>query len=132
MRPCSDCSSSCANRASAERDVPRVERSPRQRVEESFKRFLSVERGLAPATLKIYLPVVSQLLLDRFGSGPIRLRRLRATDIIGFLQRHARDFCPRRTKLMLTALRSFLRHLQLRGDVGADLQPVCVVFRAGH
>jgi hypothetical protein len=34
----------------------------------TFTRSLSVERGLAPATLKIYLPVVSQLLLDRFGS----------------------------------------------------------------
>jgi len=101
--------------------VSPIKVGPRQRIEEDFKRFLSVERGLAPATLKNYLPVVSQLLLERFGRGPIRLPGLRATDIIGFVQRHARDFCPRRTKLMLTALRSFLRHLQLRGDVGADL-----------
>ena len=95
--------------------------NPRQRIEEEFKRFLAVERGLAPATLLNYVPFISQLLKERFGRGPIRLPRLRATDIIGFVQRHAHDFCPGRTKLMLTALRSFLRHLQLRGDIGAEL-----------
>jgi integrase len=59
--------------------------------------------------------------MERFGRRPIRLSRLRATDIIGFVQRHARDFCPGRTKLMLSALRAFLRHLHLRGDIGAEL-----------
>ena len=102
-------------------DVSSLEPSPRQRVEEDFKRFLSVERALSPATLRVYLPIVSQLLLERFGSRPIRLSALQPPDIIGFVQRHARDFCPRRTKLMLTALRSFLRHLHLRGDIGVDL-----------
>jgi len=59
----------------------------RQRIEEEFKRFLAVERGLAPATLLNYVPFISQLLKERFGRGPIRLPRLRATDIIGFVQR---------------------------------------------
>jgi site-specific recombinase XerD len=102
-------------------DVAPSALGPRQRVEEDFKRFLAVERGLSPATLVNYVPFISQLLMERFGRGPIRLARLRATDIIGFVQRHAHDFCPGRTKLMLTALRSFLRHLQLRGDIGAEL-----------
>lgn len=103
------------------RDVAPVALSPRQRAEEDFARYLSVERGLAPATLLNYVPFVSQLLKERFGTGPIRLPRLRATDIIEFVQRHAHDFCPGRTKLMLTALRSFLRHMHLRGDIGAEL-----------
>jgi site-specific recombinase XerD len=93
----------------------------RQRIEAEFSRFLSVERGLAPATLLNYLPVVRCLLAERFRRGPIRFDRLRAVDIIGFVQRHAHDFTPRRVKLMLTALRSFLRHLQYRGDIDADL-----------
>ena len=103
------------------RDVAPIELNARQRVEEEFARYLAVERGLAPATLVNYVPFISQLLIERFRRGPIRLSRLRATDIIGFVQRHAHDFCPGRTKLMLTALRSFLRHLQLRGDIGAEL-----------
>jgi site-specific recombinase XerD len=102
-------------------EVSRVKRSPRQCVEDSFSRYLSVERGLAPATLRIYVPVVRLLLVERFGNGPIRLSGLRAADIVDFVQRHAREFCPKRVKLMLTALRSFLRHLQLRGDIGTDL-----------
>jgi site-specific recombinase XerC len=102
-------------------DVAPSALGPRQRIEEDFKRFLAVERGLSPATLVNYVPSISQLLMERFGRRPIRLARLRATDIIGFVQRHAHDFCPGRTKLMLTALRSFLRHLQLRGDIGAEL-----------
>ena len=93
----------------------------RQRVEAEFSRFLSVERGLAPATLLNYLPFISCLLAERFGRGPVRLDRLCAPDITGFVRRHAHDFAPGRVKLMLTALRSFLRHLQHRGDIGADL-----------
>jgi len=99
-------------------DVAPIRLGPQQRIEADFRQFLSVERGLAPATLKNYLPVVSQRLRDR---GPILLQRLRAADGIGFVQRHARDHCLRCTKLMLTAWRSFLRYLQLRGTVGADL-----------
>jgi len=94
---------------------------PRRDIEEDFKHFLSIERGLAPVTLTNYLPFVTRLLSERFGQGPIRLANLRATDITGFVQRHADEFCPGRTKLMLTALRSFLQHLQHRGDIGADL-----------
>lgn len=103
------------------RYVAPVVLSPRQRAEEDFARYLAVERGLAPETLLNYVPFVSELLTERFGRGPIRLPQLRATDVIGFVQRHAHDFCPGRTKLMLTALRSFLRHLHLRGDIGAEL-----------
>ena len=76
------------------KDVAASAPGPRQRVEEDFKRFLRVERGLAPATLVNYVPFISQLLMERFGRRSIRLSRLRATDIIGFVQRHARDFCP--------------------------------------
>jgi site-specific recombinase XerD len=94
---------------------------PRQHIEEAFKRFLLVERGLAPATVTNYLPFVSRLLSERFGRGLIRLARLRATDITTFVQRHAHEYSPGRVKLMLSALRSFLRHLQHRGDIGADL-----------
>jgi site-specific recombinase XerD len=95
--------------------------SPLDHIEEDFKRFLSVERGLAPATLVNYVPLVNRFLSERFGQGPIQLAQLRATDIIDFVRRHANDSGPGRTKLMLTALRSFLRHLQHRGDIGADL-----------
>jgi hypothetical protein len=70
-------------------NVASVALSARGRAEEDFARYLAVERGLAPATLVNYVPFVSQLLTERYGRGPIRLRHLRAKDIIGFVQRHA-------------------------------------------
>jgi site-specific recombinase XerD len=95
--------------------------SPGQRVEENFKRYLSQERGLSSATQVNYLPFVRQFLVERFGAGRIHLAQLHAADITGFVQRHAHDLSPGRAKLMVTALRSFLRHLRHRGDIATDL-----------
>jgi site-specific recombinase XerD len=101
--------------------TPAAAVSPGQRVEENFKRYLSQERGLSSATLVNYLPFVRQFLVERFGAGRIHLTDLRAVDITGFVQRHAHDLSPGRAKLMVTALRSFLRHLRHRGDIATDL-----------
>jgi site-specific recombinase XerD len=102
-----------------------VSQEPIRRVEDDFRHYLSVERGLSAASLANYLPPVSQLLVERFGAGPIRLDRLRAPDITGFVQRHAHELSAGRAKLMVSGLRSFLRHLQHRGDISADLA-LCV------
>ena len=101
--------------------TPAAAVSPGQRVEENFKRYLSQERGLSSATLVNYLSFVRQFLVERFGAGRIHLADLRAADITGFVQRHAHDLSPGRTKLMVTALRSFLRHLRHQGDIATDL-----------
>jgi site-specific recombinase XerC len=79
------------------------------------------ERALSPATLLNYLPFVHALLAERFDAGPIRLNRLGAADIIGFVRRHAHEFSPGRAKLMTTALRSFLHYLLHRGEIDTDL-----------
>ncbi len=92
-----------------------------QRIEENFKRYLSQERGLSSATLVNYLPFVRQFLVERFGAGRIHLAHLHAADITGFVQRHAHDLSPGRAKLMVTALRAFLRHLRYQGDIATDL-----------
>jgi site-specific recombinase XerD len=93
----------------------------RQRTEENFKRYLSEERGLSSATLVNYLPFVRQFLVGRFGAGRIHLAHLHAGDITGFVQRHAHELSPGSAKLMVTALRAFLRYLRYRGDIATDL-----------
>lgn len=98
-----------------------LDSSPLSDIEDDFKRYLSVERGLTPATLANYVPFVLQFLSERFRQEPIHLAQLHATDVIDFVRHHANDFGAGRTKLMLTALRSFLRHLQHRGDIAVDL-----------
>jgi site-specific recombinase XerD len=96
-------------------------RGVRQCVEEDFARYLSQERGLSLATVVYYRSFTRQFLLDRFGTDRIRFTRLGAADITNFVLRHARDFSPGRAKLMVTALRSFLRYLWQRGETASDL-----------
>jgi site-specific recombinase XerD len=101
--------------------APSLVGSAYQRVEEDFKRYLSQERGLSPATQVNYLPFVRQFLVGRFGTGRIQLAKLRAADITGFVQGHAHALSPSRAKLMVAALRAFLRYLRHRGDIATDL-----------
>ena len=105
--------------------APRRGQRAFERVAEDFARYLAQERGLAAATLVNYLPCVRRFLRERFRGGRIRLAALRAADITGFVQRHAHDHSPGRTKVMLTALRAFLRHVCQRGATATDLS-TCV------
>jgi site-specific recombinase XerD len=109
-----------------EREIVSEERSPEaadpcKRAEQDFERYLSQERGLSAATLANYLPFVHQLLLERFGNGPIQFAKLSAPDITGFVQRHAHDHSPGRSGPMVAALRAFLRYLRHRGEITSDL-----------
>lgn len=97
----------------------------RERVAQAFARYLAQERGLASATLGNYVPVGRQFLRERFRAGRLRLAALRAGDVTGFVQCHAHDHSPGRTKVMLSALRAFLRYLCHCGATATDLAP-CV------
>lgn len=102
-------------------EAPPPMKNARQRAEEDFERYLSQERGLSRATLLNYLPIVRRFLTERFGQKPLRFNQLLSRDITGYVQRHAHDLCPKRTALMVTALRSFLRYLRHQGRIVADL-----------
>jgi site-specific recombinase XerD len=96
-------------------------RSPRQRITDEFRRYLLEQRGLSGATLQNYLPFIDQFLSERFRDKTLNVCALRAGDIIGFVRRHAHQFSPGRAKLLVTALRSFCRYLQHRGEIAVDL-----------
>lgn len=95
--------------------------SPRQRVVAEFAHYLIHERRLSQATLVNYQPFVDRFLSEQFNNGKVKLASLRATDVTGFVQRHARRLSPVRAKLLVGALRSFFRHLQQCGEVSANL-----------
>jgi site-specific recombinase XerD len=99
--------------------------STQEREAQAFARYLAQARGLASGTLVNYVPVVRQFLQERFRTGRLRLAALRAGDVTGFVQRHAHDHSPARTKVMLSALRAFLRYLCHCGATAIDLAP-CV------
>ena len=100
-----------------------------------FEKFLRSERGLAPATLKNYLPIVRRFLVERPDSHVLRFDELRATDLHGFIIRSAQRGSLGRAKLTVTAMRSFLRFLRQRGILATDLaaaMPSVANWRLSH
>lgn len=100
---------------------PPVADNARARISNEFRCYLLQERGLSPATLLNYLPVVEQFLAERFHNKTPNLAMLRAPHITGFVLRYARQLSPVRAGLMVTALRSFFRYLRHRGAITTDL-----------
>jgi site-specific recombinase XerD len=100
-----------------------IEHSAAQRLEEEFRLYLQQERRLASATVFHYLVFAKRFLAQCFADGEVRLDCLRAVDVVGFVQREAaRLHHPKRSKLMITALRSFLQYARYRGLISIDLR----------
>ena len=88
---------------------------------QEFGRHLSSERGLSPATLSNYLPIVRRFLTERFGNTAMRLDELQPVDIHRFIVRRVQTGSRHSAQLVVTALRAFLRFLQQRGTIATDL-----------
>jgi integrase/recombinase XerD len=94
---------------------------PAERCVQAYENYLRHDRALAEATIKNYLRPIRDFLNDRFGAGPVRLLRLRAAEVVRFVQSRARRLHVKRAKLMTTALRSFFHYARMRGQVTLDL-----------
>jgi integrase/recombinase XerD len=88
---------------------------------QAYAEYLRDAQALAVATVINYVPFVRDFLHHCFGDGKVNLSRLRAADVVSFVQFRAPRLHLRRAKLMTTALRSFLRYARYRGDVTLDL-----------
>ena len=95
--------------------------TPVEQAVDAFKRYLRDERTLAEAAVVNYVPFVRRFLADQFGDQSVRLSRLCADDVVGFVQRQAPRLHLKRAKLLTTALRSFLHYVRYRGDIASDL-----------
>jgi len=92
-----------------------------ERCTQDFEQYLREERLLAPATIVNYVPFIVGFLKACFGTGPVTLSQLCASDVVRFVQREAPRLHLKRAKLLTTALRVFLRYGCYRGEIGADL-----------
>lgn len=101
--------------------APEVDSSARGQLIDAFGQFLRTERGLSPSTLTGYLPIVRRFLDEQFGGKAADFNHLRVSDVHRFIVRRARAGSLGHAKLAVTVLRSFLRFLQQRGLVAADL-----------
>lgn len=87
----------------------------------NYTHYLVHERGLASATITGYLPIVRCFLNSRFGTEAIDPKALSARDASRFLLDQTPAVSPKRAKLIVSALRSFLRFLYQRGVLATDL-----------
>ena len=100
---------------------PEADDSAIGRLLDDFGKYLAQERGLSQATLANYLPAIRRFLGERFGDELLRVEDLSLADVTQFVLRYARTGSHNRAKLVVTALRVFLRFLRLRGHITADL-----------
>ena len=100
---------------------PAVDHSPLASLGQHYEDYLRKERGLCPGTGARYWGFLRRFLVERFGRGPICLRKLVPDDVSSFVLRHARSSNPGVAKLMVTALRSFCRFLFRFGETKRDL-----------
>ncbi|MCP5089900.1 MAG: site-specific integrase [Gammaproteobacteria bacterium] len=101
--------------------VPTCQLTPAEQCVQAYEQYLREERVLAEATIVNYVPFIGRFLKDRFGAGPVKLSSLCATDVVGFVQRQARQLHLKRAKLLTSALRSFLQYARYRGEIVLDL-----------
>ena len=94
---------------------------PSEVLERDFGRFLEDERGLLASSVSKYLPVARRFLSHQFPAGSLRLDRLRAHHVTGFLLRDMALRSGRSAQLAATALRSFLGFLHQHGRSATNL-----------
>lgn len=86
-----------------------------------FQEYLRQERSLSEATVINYTPVARSFLSECFPKGAPHCQEITASDVTAFVQRQATLVKSKRAPLVVTALRSFLRYLFVRGIVAVDL-----------
>ena len=106
-------------------ETPSSPPSACQIVLRQFQHYLRQERGLSEATIMRQTPVISALLAECFPTEIPDFHQISASDIAGFVQRQAERITTKSAPTVVTALRSFFRHLLHRGAIETDMA-VCV------
>ncbi len=88
---------------------------------ERYGRYLTLERGLTPATARGYLASVRPFLHGRLSAAGLDLERLSAGEVTAFLAARCPAQARGPAKLTVTALRSLLAFLHLEGMLPAPL-----------
>ena len=87
-----------------------------------YREYLAIERGLTADTIEGYVPAVRSFLEGRdTGASELDLSGVTVADVIGFVVARCPIQSRGAAKLTVTALRSLLRFLHLRGMVGESL-----------
>jgi len=88
--------------------------TPQDRIVKEFEDYLRTERGLAPRSIVSHLLTVRRFLQEACLTAD-DLGKIGQETVIGYIERHARDWSPSAGWAMCSSLRAFLRYLHHRG-----------------
>jgi site-specific recombinase XerD len=94
---------------------------PVERLLENYRRYLLVERRLAPRTVRSHVDVARRFLASHAANGEVGTMTLAPSDVTGFVVAEGRVRRTGAMKVMVTVLRSLLRFLFLTGRTPANL-----------
>ena len=97
------------------------EANERNRLFTDYAEYLVQERGVVPMTVRKYQSIARNFMLERFGEDKLELSQLSADDVVNFVVGQSRKSSVNWTKYTVTALRSMLHFLYLRGELATDL-----------
>jgi site-specific recombinase XerD len=86
-----------------------------------YRRYLVDQRGLSESCLPNYTSFVERFLSERFGESEPCFVELCASDVTTFVKDEVGKLSHGRAKLLVTALRSFLRYLIHQGQITVEL-----------
>jgi site-specific recombinase XerD len=99
-----------------------IEITPSQKLLDEYTMYLQKERVLSAETIDTYVRFARVFLTAWCrDQKKLELASLRAADVIAFVQEQVKCLNLARAKMMVTALRSFLRYLLYSGAVKRDL-----------
>ena len=86
-----------------------------------YRRYLVVERGLAPLTVQGYLKTATWFCTECLAGGDVRVSELSAADVSGFLRRAGVGRQVKTVNNIVGELRSLLRFLYTTGRIDVPL-----------
>jgi site-specific recombinase XerD len=95
--------------------------NPHEQIFADFVEFLDRDRGLTRVTIIHHRPVIRLFLKETGIERAEDFAKLGHADIIGFVERHARDHGPDTAKGLCWSLRAFLRYLRYEDRILVDL-----------
>jgi site-specific recombinase XerD len=101
--------------------IARLPRDAKSRLERAVIEYLAQERGVCRATVDNYLHEVRRFRAHQCRRHAHSPSQTTAKDLNAFVLQRAQKVGPKRTKLAVSALRSFCQFLRFRGDLKRDL-----------
>lgn len=96
-------------------------RTPIDRLLGEYASYLLHERAVTAGVARAYDVAARRFFFVRFGDQSIRLNELQAQDVTAFVLSESRQYSVGTVKYTVSALRSLLRYLYVRGSIARDL-----------